>query len=541
MNRLRAIFDWENPYFFDPHHPVCIWLNVINVTLISMLVTINLLSTVVVAGEIQGAFSLDVTSTDWLTKLFVFCTSISPLYCIHAANKYGYKRLLFLGNVIFSIGMIGGGFATHYYELLFFRALAGLGGGIVITVGLNIITITVHEKDRAAAVTAYSNFFFGFGIVIGLLLGGYFGETGEWRKVFLMNLYFSLPTLLLTWILIPETPLLKHKPFDFFGFVYVILFFLALLCILTQAKAPWNTLGWHSPFIHGCYLVMLITFAAFLLHSHRNKSAIIDLTLFTKLPFCIGVIGLIIEGVMVFGVSFERINFLLSIYHYEYWMVGKFMSIMGCVYLIFGTLTTVLANVIDYRIFILGGLTLIIASCFLSQDITIQSGPFQIGWLLGLRSAGLGLVLGPLTALGLSPFSQAEANHAVGILTFFRQISTAYGSGLIGLIVGMRAPYHALRFGEQVNSYSARYKYYSQKLNMHVSEIVGQGRYLGKRQTNELIITQIEQQAEIAALNDALYILGMASLVIACLIAGLMIYRFLHLYPQYFKKWRYSL
>ena len=399
-----------------------------------------------------------------------------------------------------------------------------MGGGIVLTVSLNIITITVPDRLRTVAVTAFTNLFFGGGIATGLLLGGYFGQMGYWRAIFFINLYLSLPTLLLTWILIPETPKLKLKPYDFFGFFCIAVFFLTLLFVVTQAKAPWNTLGWRSPFIVGCYLVLLISFVAFLLHTHRNDQALVDIKLFRSANFFIGSLGLIVIGFMIFGVTIELMGILQNIYLYEYWMVGKFVCVVGFIYLVFGVVTTVLSRLISPRFFILFGLLLIIYSSFAHQNITIQSEPSQIGWLLAIRSVGIALVIGPLTAQALSPFAQIDACHAVALLTFFRQMAATFGSSLIAMIVAIRMPYHALRFGEQVNIYSARFHNYFMELNRHITEGIGQGNYLGHKQTTDLIIQGIVGQAEIASLNDAITILGMATVVIALLISGLMIY-----------------
>lgn len=124
---MNSIFDWKNPRLFDPSNPLCVWLNVFNVTLISMLVIIDLLSSVIITSQMQGFLAVDDTRTQWIGKVFFFASALAPLYSIHAANLYGYKRMLFIGNVIFSIGAIGTGFASNYIETLIFRSLGGMG------------------------------------------------------------------------------------------------------------------------------------------------------------------------------------------------------------------------------------------------------------------------------------------------------------------------------------------------------------------------------------------------------------------------------
>lgn len=527
MNHLKAIFNWKHPCLSDPNNPVSVWLHLINVTFISMLVIIDLLSSVVITEQMQGFLEIDSTRTEWIGKSFFFASALAPLYSIHMANLYGYKRMLFLGNVIFSIGAIGTGFAPNYIAMLFFRFLGGMGGGIVMAVSLNIINHTVPENERRTAITAYNNLYFGLGIFLGLLLGGYFGQAGEWRLVFLMNMCFSLPTLLLTWILIPETDPIKVRPYDFFGFFCILVFFLTLLLLVTQAKAPWNTLGFRSPFIHGCYFVMLITLAAFLLHSYRNPCALIDLNLFSRVRFCISCAGLIIVGLMVFGVTIELMIILQNDFQYEYWVLGKFVSVVGLIYLLCGIITTLFSKMIYPRVFIFIGLILIAISCFLHQLITIQSPPSQIGALIVLRSVGIGLVLGPITGLALAPFdNKLDVSHAAALATFFRQMGATFGSSIIALIIQLRTPYHTLRFGESVDIYAASFRRYYHEFNIRLSEAIGQGQYLGQKQSHELIADQIRSQAEIASLNDAIFILGFATIAIGVLMVALTLGRF---------------
>lgn len=525
MNHLKAIFNWKNPYLFDSCSQVCIWVNVFNLTLISMLAIIDLLSSVVVDSQIQGALSIDNTRAVWIGKSFFFAAAMAPLYCLHAANKYGFKLILFLGNIIFSIGAIGTGFATEYYEMLIFRSLSGVGGGIVMTVSLNLINTFVSEKERTLAITAYNNLFFGFGIAVGLLVGGYIGQKGEWRYLYLMNLYFSLPTLLLTWIFIPETERIKMKRYDFIGLFSIGTFFLTLLFVVTQAKAPWNTLGWHSEFIHICYVILLFSALIFFFNYSLNPHPVVDLTLFKKLRFCMGILGLITVGFMVFGITIALIGILQNIYLYERWMIGKFVSVVGFIYLFFGALTTALSSLVQPRWFILSGLVIISVSCFIHQNITILSTPWQIGGVLALRSVGIAIVLGPLTVQALSPFTNEKSMRAVALVIFSRQMAATFGSALIDLIIAERQPFHSLTFGEQVDIHSARYQQYNKSLSLYLSEYKGQGAYLSSKQAKDMILQWIKDQATIASLNDAVYILGWLTLIFFCLIFGMILTR----------------
>jgi hypothetical protein len=115
--------------------------------------------------------------------------------------------------------------------------------------------------------------------------------------------------------------------------------------------------------------------------------------------------------------------------------------------------------------------------------------------------------------------------HATAILTSTRQMGATFGSVIIDLIIAERSPYHALRFGEQVDIYSARFQYHLQELKIYTADILGSGVPERSKQAYQLIISWINHQATIASFNDALFILGYATLGLLIMIICIMIFR----------------
>ncbi|WP_428897652.1 Cyanate permease [Parelusimicrobium proximum] len=70
-------------------------------------------------------------------------------------RKYGNKRVLSVGIIIYIIGGIGPVFVNSVYELLFFRAVLGAGCGLIMPISQALIAFN-YEGKLKARITAYS-------------------------------------------------------------------------------------------------------------------------------------------------------------------------------------------------------------------------------------------------------------------------------------------------------------------------------------------------------------------------------------------------
>lgn len=97
-------------------------------------------------------------------------------------EKFKKKKLLIMGLVIYLIGGIGGGFSTNIYVLLFFRALLGIGVGLIMPLSTGLIA-DFYEKDERAKMMGYSSAINQLGGMIAIVLSGILASI-NWRFSF---------------------------------------------------------------------------------------------------------------------------------------------------------------------------------------------------------------------------------------------------------------------------------------------------------------------------------------------------------------------
>ncbi|KAK0191260.1 vacuolar amino acid permease [Armillaria mellea] len=120
----------------------------------------------------------------------------TPLYG-RLSDILGRKGAMLLALSLFGSGTIFCGMAPSMEALIAARAVAGMGGGGVMTVSSIVVTDLIPLKQRGLY-QGMANILFGLGAGIGGPLGGWINDIFGWEAAF----YFQTPLLLFSFILV---------------------------------------------------------------------------------------------------------------------------------------------------------------------------------------------------------------------------------------------------------------------------------------------------------------------------------------------------
>ena len=96
-------------------------------------------------------------------------------------DKYGRKKILIIGLVIFAVASAACAFATSPTMLIVFRGLMGIGGAAVLPVTLAVITVVFPPHERGKAIGAWAGAV-GGAVALGPVLGGLLLENPQWTS-----------------------------------------------------------------------------------------------------------------------------------------------------------------------------------------------------------------------------------------------------------------------------------------------------------------------------------------------------------------------
>ncbi len=133
----------------------------------------------------------------WASSAYLLAATISALFAGRMADLFGRKFLLILGLSIFMLGSLLAGMSGSMTQLIAFRGVQGLGGGIIV-VSCFVAIIDLFPPEKRGRFQGLAALVFVMAAVIGPPLGGLITDVLSWNWVLLMNIPTGTLILLLT-------------------------------------------------------------------------------------------------------------------------------------------------------------------------------------------------------------------------------------------------------------------------------------------------------------------------------------------------------
>jgi len=190
-------------------------------------------------------------------------------------DRFGTKRVFLIALAVFTLASALCGVAQSLPQLVGFRLLQGLGGGMLAPIGLAMLyrEFPLAERMRVNRVLILPT---AVAPAMGPVLGGLLVDTLSWRWVFYVNLPVGVLTFLFGLFLLREHREPGAGRFDLAGFLLSGVGFALLMYALTEGA----TLGWGAPQILITGVLGVLLLAATVLVELRVPEPMLDLRLF---------------------------------------------------------------------------------------------------------------------------------------------------------------------------------------------------------------------------------------------------------------------
>lgn len=237
----------------------------------------------------------------WVFSAFMLANTLTvPLYG-KLADLYGRKKVFITAVLLFVIGSALCGFSQSMGQLVFFRAIQGMGAGGVLPVTLTIVGDIFPFELRARAQGWFSSMW-GLAAIVGPFIGGWTVEYLSWHWIFWFNLPLGILIVLTIAIFLKEQIHEGEKSIDYGG---AVLFSLAVLGILAFTQLIGNNEAGHPlPWALLVSGVVLLVF--FYRWEQRVKDPFVPLALFRNPIIASSNLSAFLTGMGMFG----AINFV---------------------------------------------------------------------------------------------------------------------------------------------------------------------------------------------------------------------------------------
>lgn len=183
----------------------------------------------------------DSTNLSWLiTAYLLAATAVVPLYG-KLADIYGRKVTLRIAIIIYMLGSLVCALAPNMLVLILGRALHGLGGGGLATMGSVVLGDVVAPKERGRYYAYFAVVYTTAG-ALGPTLGGFFADHLHWSVIFWFNLLLGCIALVVTNVLLRHLP--RHERphrLDIIGAVLIVTASISFMLAITLGgvRYPW--------------------------------------------------------------------------------------------------------------------------------------------------------------------------------------------------------------------------------------------------------------------------------------------------------------
>jgi EmrB/QacA subfamily drug resistance transporter len=378
-----------------------------------------------------GASTADV---QWTINAYALVQSGLLLTAGSAVDRYGRRRMLLVGLVLFGAGSLAAALAQSTGQLIAARAGMGVGGALLATATLAVAiqVFDADERPRAIGVWAAAS---ALGFAAGPPVGGIVLAHFPWQAIFLINLPIVLVCLAAAGALVPESRDPAGGGLDLGG----VLLSTAGLTAVVHAIISGPERGWGSAVVVGTAAGGAALLAAFVWWERRVPRPMLDMTFFRDRRFVGAVSGVVLITFGATGALFLLTQHLQFVRGYSAWEAGLRMvpfalsivvlNLAGVAARVIGRLGTARAVAV--------GMTLL--ACGLLWVTHAPSDGYGV-LLVGLLTMGAGCALAnpAIVEAVMSAIPPEKAGAGAGVDGTMTEVGSSLGVAVLGAVLNAR-------------------------------------------------------------------------------------------------------
>ena len=255
-----------------------------------MLVQLSSLPVAIALPTIADAFNMPIDDTAWIVIIYLMMMGAFVLLGARLGDRYSHARVFFVGIVLSTVGSGLIASSQELWQIVTWRALAGLGAALVMGNANAILAANFgpDERGRAFAIPIIGA---RFGTLIGLAFFGVLLQFVSWRMVFMTFVPLGVFAILASIPMIrsqdTDRPETDDRPVDWVGGALLVAAGVVLVLSGShlhggeESYVSQDALTYHIP-MHVLFLLML---GVFFLIERRMANPMVDVRHFRHAPF----------------------------------------------------------------------------------------------------------------------------------------------------------------------------------------------------------------------------------------------------------------
>ncbi len=381
----------------------------------------------------QTEFNASPAETAWtMTGYTLALASVIPLTG-WAADRFGTKRLYMLAVALFTAGSVLCSLATSIEMLTAFRVLQGLGGGMLMPLGMTIMTRAAgpHRIGRVMAVLGIPML---LGPIFGPILGGWLIDVASWHWIFLINVPIGAVALTYALLVLPKDNPTPSETFDFVGMLLLspgLALFLYGVSSIPEHGTIWAAEVLATAVIGLALVVLFVLRTLFRSPEHP----LIDLHLFRHRALTIAVITMSFFAIAFFGASLLFPSYFLQVRGETTLQAGILLAPQGIGAMLTMPIAGILTDKIGPGRIVLAGIVTIVVGMGMFTQVSVDTSYTYLLGALFVMGMGMGGTMMPIMTSALQSLKDAEIARGSTLMNITQQVSASIGTALFSVIL----------------------------------------------------------------------------------------------------------
>jgi EmrB/QacA subfamily drug resistance transporter len=369
----------------------------------------------------------------WVVSAYLLALAAVIPVSAWATRRYGAYRVYIQALVLFTLGSALCGLATTAPELIAFRALQGVGGGLLAPTGLTIL-VNASGRESLPKVMSAIGVPIVLAPVFGPTLGGFLLQSVSWHAIFMINVPIGVATAAVAVRLLPrDRPDPESAgPLDWPGLLLAGLGIVGITYGLSQGSTAGS---FTSPSVIVPAIGGVVLLGGFVMRARVVRHPLLDLRLYSIRAYSSASVVLFCLGAAMFGAMILLPLYFQVARGYDAIQTGLMLIPQGVGASIGMNRSAVATRRLGAGLTSVVGVTIMIGATvpFMFVGATTPYAP--IASAMVVRGIGVGLAIMPAMTAAFSALSHDQVNDASPQLNVIQRVGGTLGTAIVAVVL----------------------------------------------------------------------------------------------------------
>lgn len=394
-------------------------------------------------------FDTDLKTIQWTVTGYTLALSAVIPLAGWMTDKFGSKQIFMTTIALFTVGSLLCGIAQTPEQLIVFRIVQGLGGGMVAPIGMAMV-FRIAPPERRGSIMGMLGIPMLVAPAFGPVLSGWLVDSVSWHWIFIINLPIGIVALALASKYLPRSDRHAAPHLDVVGMCLAPVAFAMLAYGVSEGGSGWSQASTITGLTVGG-----VALIAFIFVELRQKQPLLELKVFKSSDFTRSIVLAWIVQLALFGAMLIVPLYLQGVMNYSALETGWILMPQALCAGIGMPISGRLFDKIGARPLAFAGLTVISVSLFALSGISLDTPLWKIILCVCFIGLGMGFSMMPLNTHVLNSAPRHLVGRVTPMTTAAQQVVVSFAvAGLTGYLTS-QIESHAADAGAEANPLSA--------------------------------------------------------------------------------------